>query len=86
MSPEQQRILDDPAASYWLKDAIRAAAERDIVDALGDAEILFLMLRAEHDQLSGSRSEKPCIGCRTGSVPHNQGSDYCTDCLLADQP
>jgi hypothetical protein len=30
-------ILQDPSASDWLKNALRAALERDPVDALNDA-------------------------------------------------
>lgn len=29
--------LNDPATSYWLKDAIRSALKRDSVDAINDA-------------------------------------------------
>jgi hypothetical protein len=32
-----EEILDDPAASDWLKGALRTALERDPVDALNDA-------------------------------------------------
>ncbi len=34
------RVLSDPSASYWIKDALRAALARDIVNALHDAETL----------------------------------------------
>jgi hypothetical protein len=34
---EGEAILDDPAASDWLKGALRTALERDPVDALNDA-------------------------------------------------
>ena len=30
-------ILADPAASHWLKEALKSALERDPVDALNDA-------------------------------------------------
>ena len=44
-----RRILADPAASYWLRDALRAALKRDPVDAANDAEVLreVLCLRAD---------------------------------------
>lgn len=32
-----EAVLADPAASYWLQDALREALERDPVDALNDA-------------------------------------------------
>jgi hypothetical protein len=32
-----EEILDDPAASDWIKGALRTALERDPVDALNDA-------------------------------------------------
>jgi hypothetical protein len=37
-------ILNDPAASYWLKDALRSALKRDIVDAANDAQVLAEVL------------------------------------------
>jgi hypothetical protein len=41
---EVEQVLSDPAASFWLKDALRAALARDPVDAANDAEILFRLL------------------------------------------
>lgn len=41
--PTPQDVLADPAASYWLKDAIRALLERDPVDAACDAEVLAML-------------------------------------------
>ena len=37
-------ILRDPAASIWLKDALRSALSRDPVDATNDAEVLARLL------------------------------------------
>jgi len=39
-----EEILDDPAASDWLKAALRTALERDPVDALNDAFLLAATL------------------------------------------
>lgn len=36
--------LDDPAASDWLRDALRTAMARDPVDAANDAEVLARLL------------------------------------------
>ena len=41
-----QKILADPAASYWLKDAIRSLAKRDPMDACNDAELLLAVAKA----------------------------------------
>jgi hypothetical protein len=43
---EAEEILADPAASSWLKDALRSALERDAVDALNDALALAGTLEA----------------------------------------
>jgi hypothetical protein len=43
---EAEEILVDPAASSWLKDALRSALERDAVDALNDALALAGTLEA----------------------------------------
>ena len=39
-----QEVLDDPAASNWLKDALRAALRRDPVDAANDSAFLAELL------------------------------------------
>ena len=44
---EVQRLLANPATSNWLKNAITSARERDVVDALNDAEILLQVMTAE---------------------------------------
>jgi hypothetical protein len=41
---EIEQALSDPAASVWLKDALRSALARDPVDAANDAEVLFRLL------------------------------------------
>ena len=40
-------ILSHPRTSPWLKDALRAARERDPVVVLNELEILTLLLRTE---------------------------------------
>lgn len=53
--PNSQEILADPAASEWLKIALKSAIERDPVDALNDALVLAATLedrlRREFDLL-----------------------------------
>lgn len=39
-----EEVLRDPAASFWLKDALRSALARDPVDAANDAEMLAQVL------------------------------------------
>lgn len=41
---EVEQVLSDPAASFWLKDTLRSALDRDPVDAANDAEALFRLL------------------------------------------
>lgn len=45
MTPSCEEILNDPAASDWLKLALASALERDPVDAANDAEVLAAVLR-----------------------------------------
>lgn len=48
-------VLADPAASFWLKAALRSALCRDPVDAAHDLEILARLLEERCDKiLSGS--------------------------------
>lgn len=42
--PVAEEVLGDESASDWLKTALRAALERDPVDALNDALALAAML------------------------------------------
>jgi len=50
--PEIEAVLSDPAASDWLKAALRSALQRDPVDAANDSEVLALLLdRRWHDIL-----------------------------------
>jgi hypothetical protein len=46
-----KEILADPSISYWLKDAIRTAYERDPVDALHDARWLIKLLGDRYTQI-----------------------------------
>jgi hypothetical protein len=42
--PTIGEILNDPAASFWLKAALRSALSRDPVDAANDADVLARVL------------------------------------------
>jgi hypothetical protein len=42
--PTIDTILGDPAASFWLKAALRSSLSRDPVDAANDADILARVL------------------------------------------
>ena len=46
---EIDHILESYSASFWLKDALRSALERDPVDALKDAETLLRVLKRHTD-------------------------------------
>ncbi|SJM94647.1 hypothetical protein [Crenothrix polyspora] len=61
MSPIAEAILADFAASYWLKNALRSALERDPVDALADAEMLAAALYERRNEIFGqlASDEKP---------------------------
>ncbi len=48
-------ILNDPAASYWLKDALGSALKRDPVDAANDADNLAAALRLHCKQVLAER-------------------------------
>ncbi len=42
---EIRQILNGPGTSYWLKNALTSALNRDPVDAVNDAELLAIVLR-----------------------------------------
>lgn len=47
--PTPEDIYSDPAASAWLKSALRTAIGRDPVDAANDAEVLAAVLSRQAD-------------------------------------
>lgn len=80
-SPEE--LLASPFSSYWLKDALRAALDRDPVDAAHDAELLSLVLGARADASLGigapmvipvSCAEQACTRPETGSWANSSRS------------
>jgi hypothetical protein len=44
--PTAAEVLDDAAASKWLKNALREALHRDPVDALNDSLVLAAVLES----------------------------------------
>lgn len=49
-TPSEGALLRSPATSYWLRSAILSTEERDIVDALADAEVLVELLQRRHEK------------------------------------
>ncbi|HSZ62094.1 MAG TPA: hypothetical protein VK828_09860 [Terriglobales bacterium] len=49
--PSIDEALADPAASFWLKTALRSALCRDPVDAAHDSEILAQLLGQRCDAI-----------------------------------
>lgn len=56
--PTPAEVLQSPTASTWLKDALRAALNRDVVDASHDAEVLAMILGKRCDDALGIRFER----------------------------
>lgn len=46
-------IIADPAATYWLRDAIASLDKRDPIDALKDAETLALLEQLRAKEILG---------------------------------
>jgi len=42
-----QAVLDDPSVRTWVKDSIRLLLDRDLCDAVADAELVLTTLRRE---------------------------------------
>ena len=51
MTPLCMKIMNDYAATFWLKRTLASALERDPVDALADAETLARALREHCDNV-----------------------------------
>ena len=47
-------ILENPSSSFWLKQALRSALDRDPLDAARDAEILAYLLTTRADKITSS--------------------------------
>ena len=47
--PTIDEVLADPAASHWMKDALRSALARDPVDVANDAAFLCALLDKRAD-------------------------------------
>lgn len=54
--PTPDQILNDPASSFWLKEALQKALTRDPVDVLNDAEILTSVLQYRLESLIPQRT------------------------------
>lgn len=52
ISPLPAEVFNDPTASDWLKQAVRACLRRDVVDALNDAMILVAVLERRYEALT----------------------------------
>jgi hypothetical protein len=50
---EIKRLLSDPCVSFWLRDALLSALQRDPVDAANDAEVLFAVLNKRVVEVQG---------------------------------
>jgi hypothetical protein len=46
-----KEILADQSVSYWLKDALQTAYERDPIEALRDAQSLLKLLGERYTQI-----------------------------------
>src|SRR5215469_1477681 len=57
--PPIPEILADPAASTWLKNALREALSRDPVDAANDAEVLAKLLHRQCREILNGLTRVP---------------------------
>lgn len=85
-----EALLKSPATSYWLRDAIEAALQRDPVDALNDAEVLVLVCQAGvkaqttraalNDLVIEDRAPTRYLGDRASDYeePEDAGLEHCT--------
>lgn len=56
LSRDVWQILRDPAASFWIKQALQTALDRDPVDAANDAEVLAEVLSQRCSGLLSGRA------------------------------
>lgn len=59
------QILHDPAASDWLKDALRTARDRDVLDAFHDARALVSILQQRWQETLPAMTDTGLSGVAT---------------------
>lgn len=52
--PSPEDIIAHPGTSYWLKDALQRALDRDPCDALGDAIMLAQVLARRFNEIKNA--------------------------------
>jgi hypothetical protein len=58
---ELQMMANDPALSYWFKNALTEALKRDPVDAAADAGLLSLVLDKRANELVAAAGAQAAI-------------------------
>jgi hypothetical protein len=56
MNVLESKLLNDSATTFWLKEQITQSKERDILDAINDAETLLLVLHNRFNSAVESKS------------------------------
>lgn len=64
--PLIEQVLDDQAASNWLRNALMAALQRDAVDAANDAALLAALLERRANALLSCCRQAAVDGIQPG--------------------
>ena len=91
--PDIMDIINDPAASSWLKRAAREGMNRDPIDAANDAAVLYRFLDRRAKQIHATVSatldtllstKQTCPKCSHHDTPHMEsGTAECVVCFAA---
>ena len=65
-------ILYNPSTSFWLRQALESALDRDVVDAVNDAEVLHKILEERATALLGPLSGS----CKTAGIVSGIDNDH----------
>jgi hypothetical protein len=57
--PRPDDLLNDPASSRWVIEALRTALQRDPIDAANDAELVAAALAAHAADLLALAAQRP---------------------------
>lgn len=77
---DRAAIMNSKAASFWLKDAVQQLENRDLLDALADAEMLLGMMKKRYAEATAGAPRFPevwCSQCGKGFGPGNSGFSHC---------
>ena len=55
---DENTLADDPTTSRWLREQLNVTKQRDVLEAINDAEMLLAVLKSRWSHVGGDPSKK----------------------------